>query len=177
MLGHTPQPLKPSVLTKESTSEVADLERMHADIKWCVGLVLKVFLALLPWLLSILGRLQGLHSKSIIDFSVISKFFIFQARLPSPWRPVAGLSIAVHVHVGAKRLPGFHSVSKSFLLQLKRSHYSRTTQALPNKAAACSAAWEFAGLMFRKEDRFAAAGSGKLNGHALFADYPPQLLG
>jgi len=73
MLGHTPQPLKPSVLTKESTSEVADLERMHADIKWCVGLVLKVFLALLPWLLSILGRLQGLHSKSIIDFSVISK--------------------------------------------------------------------------------------------------------
>jgi len=52
-----------------------------------------------------------------------------------------------------------------------------TTQALPNKAAACSAAWEFAGLMFRKEGRFAAAGSGKLNGHVLFAGYPPQLLG
>lgn len=46
--------------------------------QWCVGLVLKVFLALLPWLLSILGRVQGLHSQSTIDFSVISKFYIFQ---------------------------------------------------------------------------------------------------
>ena len=46
----------------------------------CVGLVLKVFLALLPWLLSILGRIQGLHSQSSIDFSVISKFYIFQVR-------------------------------------------------------------------------------------------------
>ncbi|CAK0785988.1 hypothetical protein CVIRNUC_009201 [Coccomyxa viridis] len=42
------------------------------------GLVLKVFLALLPWLLSIMGRLQGLHSLSSLDFSVISKFYIFQ---------------------------------------------------------------------------------------------------
>ncbi|CAL5228475.1 g11617 [Coccomyxa viridis] len=42
------------------------------------GLVLKVFLALLPWLLSIMGRVQGLYSKSSIDFSVISKFYIFQ---------------------------------------------------------------------------------------------------
>ena len=50
----------------------------------CAGLVLKVFLALLPWLLSIMGRLQGLHSLSSLDFSVISKFYIFQVRHASP---------------------------------------------------------------------------------------------
>ena len=51
-----------------------------SNTELCVGLVLKVFLALLPWLLSILGRVQGLHSQSSIDFSVISKFYIFQVR-------------------------------------------------------------------------------------------------
>ena len=40
-----------------------------------------MFLALLPWLLSIMGRVQGLHCKSDIDFSVISKFYIFQVFL------------------------------------------------------------------------------------------------
>lgn len=45
---------------------------------------MKVFLALLPWLLSIMGRLQGLHSLSSLDFSVISKFYIFQVRHASP---------------------------------------------------------------------------------------------
>lgn len=57
------------------------------------GLVLKVFLALLPWLLSIMGRLQGLHSKSIIDFSVISKFFVFQVQLKSPWHHLQGTAL------------------------------------------------------------------------------------
>ena len=42
--------------------------------------MLKVFLALLPILLAIMGRLQGLHSQSLVDFSVINKYYIFQAR-------------------------------------------------------------------------------------------------
>jgi hypothetical protein len=42
--------------------------------------MLKIFLALLPYLLAILGRLQGLHSQSLVDFSVINKYYIFQAR-------------------------------------------------------------------------------------------------
>ena len=49
----------------------------------CVGLVLKIFLALLPLLLAFMGRLQGLHSQSLVDFSVINKYYIFQARSPS----------------------------------------------------------------------------------------------
>lgn len=47
------------------------------------GLALKVFLALLPYLLSLMGRIQGLHSISSLDFSVVSKFYIFQVQLCS----------------------------------------------------------------------------------------------
>ena len=42
--------------------------------------MLKIFLALLPLLLAFMGRLQGLHSQSLVDFSVINKYYIFQAR-------------------------------------------------------------------------------------------------
>ena len=49
----------------------------------CAGLVLKVFLALLPYLLSLMGRVQGLHSISSLDFSVVSKFYVFQVQLCS----------------------------------------------------------------------------------------------
>ena len=53
-----------------------------------------MFLALLPWLLSILGRVQGLHSQSSIDFSVISKFYIFQVCSLSDLDLYAGRTIA-----------------------------------------------------------------------------------
>lgn len=38
-----------------------------------------MFLALLPMLLAFMGRLQGLPSQSLVDFSVINKYYIFQA--------------------------------------------------------------------------------------------------
>lgn len=44
------------------------------------GLVLRIFLALLPWLLAIMGRVQGLYSQSMLDFSVVTKYYVFQAR-------------------------------------------------------------------------------------------------
>jgi len=42
--------------------------------------VLRIFLALLPWLLAIMGRVQGLFSQSMLDFSVVTKYYVFQAR-------------------------------------------------------------------------------------------------
>lgn len=47
--------------------------------------MLKIFLAVLPTLLAFLGRLQGLTSQSSVDFSVITKYYVFQVRtfLPS----------------------------------------------------------------------------------------------
>ncbi|CAL8466090.1 g5626 [Coccomyxa elongata] len=42
------------------------------------GLVLKIFLAVLPSILAFMGRLQGLESKSSVDFSVITKYYTFQ---------------------------------------------------------------------------------------------------
>ena len=42
------------------------------------GLVLKIFLAILPMILAFMGRLQGLTSRSSVDFSVITKYFVFQ---------------------------------------------------------------------------------------------------
>lgn len=49
------------------------------------GLVLKIFLAVLPSILAFMGRLQGLESKSSVDFSVNTKYYTFQApRSTSP---------------------------------------------------------------------------------------------
>ncbi len=42
--------------------------------------MLRIFLALLPWLLAIMGRVQGLFSQSMLDFSVVTKYYVFQAR-------------------------------------------------------------------------------------------------
>ncbi|KAK9804434.1 hypothetical protein WJX72_012500 [[Myrmecia] bisecta] len=42
------------------------------------GLVLKIFLLLLPMLLVFMNRRQGMNSLSKIDFGVVHKFFIFQ---------------------------------------------------------------------------------------------------
>lgn len=42
------------------------------------GLVLKIFLALLPALLQFMNKLQGMVSESQIDFGVSKKYFIFQ---------------------------------------------------------------------------------------------------
>lgn len=44
-------------------------------------LVLRVFLALLPALLALLGRFEGLPAESAVEFGVVKKYFAFQARL------------------------------------------------------------------------------------------------
>ena len=45
------------------------------------GLVLVIFLALLPMLLTFMNKRAGMQSKAEIDFGVFQKFFIFQASL------------------------------------------------------------------------------------------------
>ena len=52
--------------------------RLRTD-GWGAGLVLRIFLALLPILLRLMGRVQGLFSQSMLDFSVVTKYYIFQA--------------------------------------------------------------------------------------------------
>ena len=49
-------------------------------VGWGAGLVLRIFLALLPILLRLMGRVQGLYSESMLDYSVVTKYYIFQAR-------------------------------------------------------------------------------------------------
>jgi hypothetical protein len=44
------------------------------------SLALKIFLALLPWLLTLMARFSGMVSQAQVDFSVVSRFYIFQAR-------------------------------------------------------------------------------------------------
>ena len=44
------------------------------------GLVLKIFLALLPMLLTFMNKRAGMQSLAEIDFGVFQKYFIFQAR-------------------------------------------------------------------------------------------------
>ena len=46
----------------------------------CAGLALNIFLSVLPPLLYALGRAQGAASASDVDFSVVSRYFLFQAR-------------------------------------------------------------------------------------------------
>ena len=46
--------------------------------------MLRIFLALLPILLFLMGRVQGLFSQSMLDFSVVTKYYIFQARAAGP---------------------------------------------------------------------------------------------
>ena len=43
------------------------------------GLVLTIFLALLPMLLTFMNKRAGMQSKAEIDFAVFHRFFIFQA--------------------------------------------------------------------------------------------------
>jgi Calcium-dependent channel, 7TM region, putative phosphate len=43
-----------------------------------VGLVLKIFLALLPMLLTFMNKKAGMQSLAEIDYGVFTKFFIFQ---------------------------------------------------------------------------------------------------
>lgn len=54
---------------------------------WGAGLVLRIFLALLPILLMLMGRVQGLYSQSMLDFSVVTKYYIFQAHPAVPSIP------------------------------------------------------------------------------------------
>lgn len=44
------------------------------------GLVLKIFLALLPLLLTFMNKKAGMQSLAEIDYGVFTKFFIFQVR-------------------------------------------------------------------------------------------------
>jgi Calcium-dependent channel, 7TM region, putative phosphate len=58
-----------------------------AEVVNCVhtwpGLVLRVFLLILPSLLAFMNSFQGFISLSQIDFNVVRKFFIFQVTRPS----------------------------------------------------------------------------------------------
>ncbi|EIE18583.1 DUF221-domain-containing protein [Coccomyxa subellipsoidea C-169] len=61
------------------------------------GLVLKIFLAILPIILAFMGRIQGLTSRSSIDFSVITKYYIFQVPFENDVLTVALISAIVWV--------------------------------------------------------------------------------
>ena len=54
------------------------LDCILKQIVWRAGLVLKVFLALLPKLLAFMNTKQGISSHSGNDFGVVKKYFIFQ---------------------------------------------------------------------------------------------------
>jgi Calcium-dependent channel, 7TM region, putative phosphate len=43
-----------------------------------IGLVLKVFLAVLPMLLTFMNKKAGMQSLAEIDYGVFTKYFIFQ---------------------------------------------------------------------------------------------------
>ncbi len=45
---------------------------------WSAGLILKIFLALLPLLLAFMNKLAGMQSLAEIDYGVMVKYFIFQ---------------------------------------------------------------------------------------------------
>jgi hypothetical protein len=42
--------------------------------------VLRVFLALLPTILALLGRAEGLSAESEVEFTVVKRYYAFQAR-------------------------------------------------------------------------------------------------
>ena len=51
------------------------------------GLVLLIFLALLPMLLTFMNKRAGMQSKAEIDFGVFQKYFIFQASFATTISP------------------------------------------------------------------------------------------
>ena len=51
------------------------------------GLVLLIFLAVLPMLLAFMNKRAGMQSKAEIDFGVFQKFFIFQASFATTVAP------------------------------------------------------------------------------------------
>ena len=50
-------------------------------------LVLRVFLALLPTILALLGRAEGLPAESEVEFTVVKRYYAFQVRLIWPLLP------------------------------------------------------------------------------------------
>lgn len=58
-----------------------DQYNQSATYLMLTGLVLTIFLALLPMLLTFMNKRAGMQSKAEIDFGVFQKFFIFQASL------------------------------------------------------------------------------------------------
>ena len=59
------------------------------DQTYCnAGLVLKIFLALLPMLLTFMNKRAGMQSLAEIDYGVFQKYFIFQARTVTLTRAV-----------------------------------------------------------------------------------------
>ena len=46
----------------------------------CAGLVLRIFLLILPWILGIMTKQEGVIDTAVKDARVSTKYFIFQAR-------------------------------------------------------------------------------------------------
>ena len=78
------------------------------------GLVLRIFLALLPILLRLMGRVQGLYSESMLDYSVVTKYYIFQAR------GLGGGSGSVgFLYMSSQSMLDFSVVTKYYIFQAR----------------------------------------------------------
>ena len=56
---------------------------LHAACCW-PQLVLRVFLALLPTILALLGRAEGLPAESEVEFTVVKRYYAFQVPDQAP---------------------------------------------------------------------------------------------
>ena len=78
------------------------------------GLVLRIFLALLPILLRLMGRVQGLYSESMLDYSVVTKYYIFQARGLG-----GGLGSVGFLYMYSQSMLDFSVVTKYYIFQAR----------------------------------------------------------
>jgi hypothetical protein len=74
-LHQTPLPQRHGVTCVAGTAQQVTPRLRHAH---AAGLVLKVFLIILPAILAIMNRFAGMVSVSQVDFGVVEKYYIFQ---------------------------------------------------------------------------------------------------